>query len=83
MTITRIFCDFCKREVDTFGDLEHISLDTKNGIKCGYDVCTACWVKVRDYARSLAEQTEPQTETSTNSEKLQLRVEPQTEREGE
>ncbi len=46
MTIVKIYCDICRKEVPTHGDIEEIILDTKSGMKCRYEVCSDCYGKI-------------------------------------
>ena len=62
MTITRILCDLCFKEVDTFGDLEEVNFDTKSGMKCSYAVCKECRQKIVAYAQSIRADDKGQTD---------------------
>ena len=60
MTVTTISCDICGKEVESYGGLENIILDTKGGQRLRYEVCCACYVRICDIVRDMADRkTEP------------------------
>lgn len=46
MTITKIYCDICRKEVQAHSELEEVVLDTKSGMKRRYEVCDDCYNKI-------------------------------------
>ena len=51
----RLYCDFCGKEVESYGDFEDLEFDYKGGGRDKFEVCRDCFLKVRNYALLLRE----------------------------
>ena len=53
MTIYKYYCDLCGKQLENVWDFEHLEFNYKGGGSAKFEVCRACFYKVRDYAYQL------------------------------